>query len=353
MRRRRQWLEDIALSPTSRRRLDNSPSGDIVSQFGRALDSVNITLELPPRIIDLTSDADVEEEVRDIMESGTDEQQEEEELVQETADTSMNVDDTIARTVAQAYNELLAQISPPRTPSPPLPPPPPPQPQNVVNLYRTPPRRQTLLERPSSSFHSSAAPSDTMVLRIRSRRDPQLVVRLPSGGFSYASNPSYSYSPVSSPRRTRSLGWRSNPVAPPPRRHQRIQRIRRQLRMDLENRSRMEIAPARNRSPAMLWSTLASSLRANPGGVLRSQPQRSAPRRHIPSFVATEEMGVPEGKCGICLEEFKVGTRISIIPCQPEGVSGAKDHVFCHECIRQWVSACRGERTCPLCRGAW
>ena len=47
-------------------------------------------------------------------------------------------------------------------------------------------------------------------------------------------------------------------------------------------------------------------------------------------------MGVPEGKCGICLEEFKAGTSISIIPCQP-GASPGTDHVFCHPCIQQWV----------------
>lgn len=352
MRRRRQWLEDAVLSPTSRRRLDNSPTGDIVSQFGRALDSVNITLQLPPRIIDLTQVDDVEE-VKDDAASDQARANADEDTEEELIDESITVDETIAQTVAQAYGELLARISPPRTPSPPLPPPPPPVPQNVVNLYRNPTQRSRAPQ-VHTNFHSTSTPADTMVVRIRSRRNPQLVVRLPGGGFSYPSSPSYSRSPLENPRRTQSLGWRGVSAAVPPRRNRRLDRIRRQLRMDLQERSQMEVLPANNnRSPAMLWSTLASSLRANPGDLLRSQPRRDAPPRPISSFIATEEMGVPEGKCGICLEDFKVGTRISIIPCQPEGVSGAKDHVFCYECIYRWVSACRGQRTCPLCRGVW
>lgn len=340
------------LSPTSRRRLDNSPTGDIVSQFGRALDSVNITLQLPPRIIDLTEEDDAQEAEQNASLNQA-RANAEEDIEEELIDESITVDDTIAQTVAQAYGELLARISPPRTPSPPLPPPPLPEPQNVVNLYRNSMQRGRAL-RAHTNFHSTSTPADTMVVRIRSRRNPQLVVRLPGGGFSYPSSPSYSRSPLNSPRHTQSLGWRGVAAALPARRNQRLDRIRRQLRMDLQERSRMEVLPANNnRSPAMLWSTLASSLRANPGGVLRSQSRRVAPPRPVPSFIATEEMGVPEGKCGICLEEFKVGTRISIISCQPEGVSGAKDHVFCHPCIQQWVHACRGQRSCPLCRGTF
>ena len=60
MRRRRQWLEAAVSSPTSRRRLEDSPTGEIVRQFGSALDSVNITLELPSSVIDLTSEQELD-----------------------------------------------------------------------------------------------------------------------------------------------------------------------------------------------------------------------------------------------------------------------------------------------------
>lgn len=398
MRRRRQWLDDAAASPTSRRRLEDSPTGDIVQQFGNALDTVDITLQLPPNVIDLTNTPDETGEAvdEDVVEVFSDEERDSpansvSSAVSSAVSSSVSsadienmIERSVARTVTRAYNEMLAHVSPPGTPPPPpptmmLPAPPPPR---RISLPRTPPARalpatpQAPRRPRRSSWRFPRADVDadarggvsleTVLLRIRGRREPQLVVRLPGGGFSYAPSPLYMESPTSSPpaphRARRPYGTtRATDVVRArveARQNERIRRLRRQLRLDEDELSRMEVrpsdahqslvSPVSSELPALAWSALASSLRGAGGGA--AQPVQE---RLIPSFVATEEMGVPEGKCGICLEEFKAGTRVSIIACQPEGASGAKDHVFCHPCIQQWVHACRGHRSCPLCRGAF
>ncbi len=227
-------------------------------------------------------------------------------------------------------------------------------------------------------------PLDTVLLRIRGRREPQLVVRLPGGGFSYAPSPLYReeralLSPAGRRRGRRARSSRRVSEMPivrqtssedsalshrleerlNSRENERIRRLRRQLRLDEQQLARLEVRPrGLAHSPVLAWSNLASAAAGAAAGVASAAAGAAAQaqqveERLIPSFVATEEMGVPEGKCGICLEEFKAGTSISIIPCQPEGVSGTKDHIFCHSCIQQWVHACRGHRSCPLCRGAF
>ena len=407
MRRRRHWLDAELSSPTSRRRLEDSPTGDVVRQFGNALDAVDITLQLPSHVVDLTGETELdhsllqspvgEEEKEDNEEQEAHEEYEELLLPRESSPTSSAdihdmIERSVVRTISRAYNDMLAQISPPGTPPPPPPPtlmlPAPPGPQHVQHITpRTPPARPPPVAPPSlrrrsgslnvsSNARSRGVPLDTVLLRIRGRREPQLVVRLPGGGFSYAPSPLFSedralLSPAG--RRRGRRAQRSRRVSEMPivrqtspedstlpqrleerlntRESERIRRIRRQLRLDEQQLTHLEVRPRDvAHSPVRVWSNLANSLR---GADFASAAAPPARERLIPSFAATEEMGVPEGKCGICLEEFKTGTRISIIPCQPEGVSGTKDHVFCHPCIQQWVRACRGQRTCPLCRGTF
>jgi hypothetical protein len=377
-----------------------------VRQFGNALDAVDITLQLPSRVIDLTGETELDNSllqspIGEEDDDNEEEQRDEEELLlprESSPRSSVNIEDmierSVVRTISRAYNDMLAQISPPGTPPPPPPPalmlPPPPGPQYVQHITpRTPPARPPPTAPPAlrrsranPNTQSQGAPLDTVLLRIRGRREPQLVVRLPAGGFSYAPSPLFSeeralLSPAG--RRRGRRVRRSRRVSEMPivrqtspedsalrrqleerlnsRENERIRRIRRQLRLDEQQLAHLEVRPRGvAHSPVLAWSNLANSLRGAgvaSAGVASAAAAQPVEERLIPSFVVTEEMGVPEGKCGICLEEFKAGTSISIIPCQPEGVSGTKDHVFCHPCIQQWVHACRGQRSCPLCRGVF
>lgn len=408
MRRQRQWLDASVSSPTSRRRLEDSPTGDVVRQFGSALDAVDITLQLPSPVIDLTGETELDNSLLQSPvgevdnDNNEEEETDEDELLlprESSQRSSVNIEDmierSVVRTISRAYSNMIAQISPPGTPPPPPPPalmlPAPPAPLHVQHITpRTPPARPPPTAPPAvrrrrahlDTQSQGSIPLDTVLLRIRGRREPQLVVRLPGGGFSYAPSPMYSEERnVLSPagRRRGRRARRSIRVSEMPivrqtlpedsalsqrleerlntRENERIRRIRRQLRLDEQQLTHLEVRPRGvARSPVLAWSNLANSLRgvdvASGAAGAAAQAQPVQPRL-IPFFVATEEMGVPEGKCGICLEEFKAGTKISIIPCQPEGVSGTKDHVFCHPCIQQWVHACRGQRSCPLCRGAF
>ena len=134
MRRQRHWLDAALPSPTSRRRLEDSPTGDVVRQFGAALDAVGITLQMPSRVIDLTSETELdqflsqdplaEEMDGDIDEEEEDEEQAEELRPRESSPTSsVNIEDmierSVARTISRAYNDMIAHISPPGAAPPP------------------------------------------------------------------------------------------------------------------------------------------------------------------------------------------------------------------------------------------
>lgn len=50
--------------------------------------------------------------------------------------------------------------------------------------------------------------------------------------------------------------------------------------------------------------------------------------------------------CGICLEHFEAGDRLTALPCATDGCPS----VWHSDCIREWL--CQGHSTsCPLCRG--
>ena len=53
--------------------------------------------------------------------------------------------------------------------------------------------------------------------------------------------------------------------------------------------------------------------------------------------------GKIDQKCSICLNEFKVGEKMSCLPCQPNNMP----HRFHSECLEPWFIQ---HRNCPVCR---
>eukprot|EP01064_Diplonema_japonicum_P020256 TRINITY_DN2940_c3_g1_i1.p1 TRINITY_DN2940_c3_g1~~TRINITY_DN2940_c3_g1_i1.p1 ORF type:complete len:310 (+),score=8.23 TRINITY_DN2940_c3_g1_i1:323-1252(+) len=90
--------------------------------------------------------------------------------------------------------------------------------------------------------------------------------------------------------------------------------------------------------PPVLEGVL-SSLSRGIASLLESFPQsRRTPEETIaglPQSTLSSECGSP---CGICLESFPVGTRVTHLPC---------DHFFHTPCIEQWL---RLRKNCPACR---
>ena len=91
----------------------------------------------------------------------------------------------------------------------------------------------------------------------------------------------------------------------------------------------------------------------NRGSNAASSPMSA---RRVSGFKLTESVGVPDDKCAICLEQYKLGDVVSYVACQPNG-SGVKDHMFHKTCIESWVESLYDggsrERTCPVCRGVF
>jgi len=53
--------------------------------------------------------------------------------------------------------------------------------------------------------------------------------------------------------------------------------------------------------------------------------------------------GKIDQKCSICLNEFKVGEKMTCLPCQPNNMP----HRFHSECLEPWFIR---HRNCPVCR---
>ena len=121
-------------------------------QFGNALDAVDITLQLPSRVIDLTAETDLDNTLLqdpvgdddEEQKSGNEDEEEQEELLLPNDTSPVNsvdiedmIERSVVRTISRAYNDMLAQISPPGTPPPPPPPnimlPAPPDPQYAAH----------------------------------------------------------------------------------------------------------------------------------------------------------------------------------------------------------------------------
>ena len=306
-------MDNVVVSPSSRRRLNESPDEEIFRAF-TANPSMRETLGFELRLPG----------------EGPESKDSEEEENEETSSR----DDDIRESISAVYDGMLQQLrmlSPPHSPL-----------QSPVQSPRRPRRPQ----RP-----------ETVMLRIAGNPTPQMVIRLPTGGFSYAPSPVFEV--VSPPARRRRSRTADVPLvrqhAPSAAVNQRIRRLRRQLRLSPARRAPSPPPPPPRRAAVLAWSEQAPrSLR-----LLRSRHPTSAQNRQdepIPCVLVTPEMGAPPGRCAICLEDFVPNTRLTWVPCQPEGGRSQNDHVFHYTCIREWVHTCTrggGARTCPECRGVW
>lgn len=192
---------------------------------------------------------------------------------------------------------------------------------------------------PNTSPVFRAAPAlqlDEIFDRLRSSRAPRtphLVVRLPTGGYSYA--PSHLYSPARSPRR-RLRRTADRPL----------------LRQIAHNRSPRQVS-----RPPRGMRLLA---RPRGLGVSIAAPQQ----RHESLFgadtsnlvpVKLAESLCPPGRCSICLVDFKdgvdAGEEIVWVNCQ-SAADAKLDHVYHMACIESWIQY-SGRRQCPQCRGSF
>lgn len=181
----------------------------------------------------------------------------------------------------------------------------------------------------SASLMSRRRPQN---LNVITNRRAGVVIRLPNGGYTFApQNPGAAH--ILSPRRRRRSARMPSSSSRP---------LIRQI-VTLRNSSRNSAARGR----------LLRYSRHMTNQMTPSSPMAS---RRVSGFKLTESVGVPEDKCAICLEEYKVGDMVSYVACQPNG-SGVKDHMFHQPCIESWVESLANggtrERTCPVCRGVF
>ena len=112
----------------------------------------------------------------------------------------------------------------------------------------------------------------------------------------------------------------------------------------------------RSRGAAGAAGATGAAGAAGAAGAVREFAQRHYARQPpIGSFVLTESFGIPVDKCAICIEPYKQGDRVSFVSCQPTDHS--KDHLFHTQCIGSWIESLRSQRspvlTCPVCRGVF
>ena len=362
MSRRRVWMDNVVVSPSSRRRLNESPDQDIFRAFSAhssARETLGFELRLPNE----------GPESKDAGGAQVAEQQNEE--VPPSIDAAG--DDDIRRSISAAYDGMLEQLqmlSPPHS--------------------------------PLQSPRRARQPPETVMLRIAGNRTPRLVVRLPNGGFSYAPSPIFEVVPPNAPRR-RAPRTADVPLVrqhgPTAAEYQSVWRLRRQrgvgvsvderirrlthhLRQTPAGRGTPSPPPPPSAPPPPPRSPVLERLRGNPifRGRSPRHPLRSwryvpeppnpplppdppnppnppnLPLSSVPSVFVTPEMGAPPGRCAICLEDFVPNTRLTWVSCQPDTHSH-NDHVYHYTCICQWVLTCtatrEGRRTCPECRAVW
>ena len=180
---------------------------------------------------------------------------------------------------------------------------------------------------------------------VRMPARPTMVVRLPTGGYTFPSNPMFDVMSPRRRRRPRRLNLRAAQVPilrQPPSRHALLANHPWQPSAQglIDLATDPFPSPPAPPSPSVI----------EPSRMLfRLFSPRTA---DIPKVTLTEEMGIPGGKCAICLETYKPGDGVAWIPCQTG--NHAQDHLFHHACIAQWAETCApGPRTCPECRGEW
>lgn len=330
MRRRRLWVDTLAVSPTSRRRLDETSN----AADDPAID-VAQTLSSLGRMVVPQSPVRVETpRVREDQDASSDADDSNDEVENE-------FHDSIVRSISEAYDSFLRDLrvasspvllSPSGTPPPPSTPPPP-----APVAFDD--------DEPASPLDGAGVVEEyePVLLPQSSSR----IVQLPTGGFSFAPDPTLQLVPPRRHRRPVLLRSSNTPIV---RQHSgvvvsrvndRLRRVRRQL-------FRSGMSP--RASPGILTRRDLPHLHLRHYFSPPGSPHRPPPRP-IPRVQLTEEMGVPETRCAICLENYAVGDWVTWLPCQ--STNNGKDHVFHHTCISDWAAVCNGRRTCPECRGEW
>lgn len=322
------------VSPRNRR--NQSPDVDIASAILTSMNATNPVMSIDELLASFAASRGV------FVVDGEEEEEEEDEEQNEnnsapaaaagTANNPIDLDEEeggqyhLDRSVQRAYEDFLRQVQQQDRSTSPLTPPPPPPPssrRSMLTPLRMPPP-------PPSAASSRRRPTN---LRVLTNRRSTVAVRLPTGGYTFART-SPSGTLLVSPRRTRRRSTQTLSVSHRP-------LIRQVVTVsDADMRRRI----ARNRVQRY---TRQLTARARPEVAPASFTQ-------VPGFQLTESLGIPSGKCAICLEEYKLGDTVSYVACQPE--NGGKDHLFHTECIETWVVSAHQSsgvfvRTCPVCRG--
>lgn len=310
------------VSPRSRRR--QSPDVDIASAILASINTSNSSIMSIEDII-----------TRFAANRGVFEVEEEEDTDEDENSGSSNnpidVDEEegeqyhLDRSVQRAYEDFLRQVQQQtRATSPIAPPPPPPSVPSSQNSNRP----RSLL----TPLRMPPPPPPPRTVRVFRNRRTNVVVRLPTGGFTFAPT-SPNGTLLVSPRRTRRRSTQTLSASHRP--------LVRQVVTVSEADMRRRIA--RNRVNRYTRQLAA-----------QAQPEFSSDvSERVPGFQLTESFGLPDDKCAICLEKYKLGDTVSYVACQPH--NGDKDHLFHTECIESWVASLfrsgNYTRTCPVCRG--
>lgn len=344
MRRRRVGGETALVSPTSRRRLNNpdDPSRQIMQVFSASTLFDAVLSPSDSETANGDTDTEQEQEQEETPAASTQEEEEEEEE-EHGEGLGLSLTDDIQHSISMVYEAMLnsvdlssALVSPPHTPSPP--PPAPPAAPPVVTYEEE--KEQQL-----------QPPVDIMINP--SPRLPNLVVQLPTGGFSFAPSPLFEalQSPPArrtSPRVISQFPANGRVI------NNRLRRVRRELFRG-NNPTDTMVRVRRHNGVPMRPSRILTRRDLPTLQLTRYLNAPDSPEPPPPAPIhkvrVTEELGVPDGVCAICLEQYKVGDQITYVACQ--STDHTKDHLFHHACISQWVLTCRGKRTCPECRGEW
>lgn len=73
--------------------------------------------------------------------------------------------------------------------------------------------------------------------------------------------------------------------------------------------------------------------------IMGSQPLSNVQMLQLPEVVVEAGSDLEKESCSVCLEDFKAGEKLQILPC---------DHCYHPGCIKPWLT--ERQRTCPLCK---
>jgi len=328
--------------PRSRR--NRSPGVDIASAILTSINASNPVMSIDDLLANFAAHrgvfvADDEEEEEEEEEEENEGQGENNSDAAGTANSPIDLDEEgggqyyLDRSVQRAYEDFLRQVqqqnrpTSPLTPPPPPPPPPPSRRSMLIPLRMPPP--------PPSAPLSQRRPTN---LRVLTNRRSTVAVRIPTGGYTFVRT-SPRGTLLVSPRRTRRRSTQTLSASHRPliRQVVTVSEVDMQRRMARNRARRYARQLAQSQAPVQSMSAAAGSVAS----------------ARVIGFDLTESFGLPEDKCAICLELYKIGDTVSYVACQPH--NGGKDHLFHTHCINQWVDSLfrsgNYTRSCPVCRG--